>query len=353
MKVLIIDVDSQIPNLALMRVSAYHKKQKDTVNLVTLSPKALKKRSIPLDLFSHNPDMVYIACVFTNNKEISFSIRDKFRNQELSIFNVLIGGSGIDYYCLPEKMQLIKPDYDLYNNLVCQKCGKKIDYCRCFKGPSPGNMFYSMGFTTRGCIRKCDFCIVPYKEGKLERYQYVHEFLDDRFNTVVLLDNNVYADKEWFFKNTDDILEKGLKFNAIQGMDIRIIDNDIAKRLKELKWFGQMHFAFDNTKDEKAVRRGIKILKDAGIDIKNRVKFYVLVGYNTNEEEDLYRCNLLRDLGTMAYVMPYVKNEWTRTLSRWANSPPIYWSVPFEDYSTKKGREYRKEKQRNEHIQIQ
>ena len=287
MKVQLIDIDSTIPNLALMQISAYHKTQGDITGF---------------DIT--NPDKVYISCVFKKNADQARGVSTFYPNSE-----IVMGGSGIDLSIhLPTEIAKIKPDYDLY--------------------PSE----YSMGFTTRGCIRNCPFCIVPKKEGKLHRWQHVSEFHDDRFDTVILLDNNITADKDWFFDNTDWILDKKLKFNPIQGMDIRILTEEIAERLKLMKWAGPIHFAFDNLKDEKPVLAGIEMLKNAGINVRSNVSFYVLTGFNTTIEEDIYRCNLLKQNNTNAFVMQYLPTRQTKDLARWANRKWLYWSCDFDEY---------------------
>jgi len=287
MKVQLVNIDSKIPNLALMQVSSYHKTIGDTVGFDV-----------------SNPDKVYISCVFEKNADQARGVKLFYPDSE-----IILGGSGIDLSLkLPQEIQKIKPDYDLY--------------------PST----YSLGFTTRGCIRNCPFCVVPKKEGGLHRWQHVSDFHDDRFDTVVLLDNNVAADKDWFFDNTDWILKKNLKWNPIQGMDIRILTPEIAERVKELKLNGVLHFAFDNLKDEDAVLRGIETLKNAGINIRRNVAFYVLTGFNTTIEEDIYRCNLLKQNNTNAFVMQYIPNQMTKQLARWANRKWLYWACEFEEY---------------------
>ena len=149
--ILLIGVDGKIPNLALMQISAYHKSKGHEVSLNT----------------PNDPDIVYISCIFKKNKSSAIGISRYYPNAEINI-----GGSGVSYNWLPDEMQKIKPDYDLYSST------------------------YSMGFTTRGCIRNCPFCIVSEKEGKYRRWQEIKEFHDDRFDTVELLDNNWYADKD-------------------------------------------------------------------------------------------------------------------------------------------------------------
>ena len=292
-KILLIDVDSKIPNLALMQISAYHK---------------AKGHEVRFNM--DDPDIVYISCIFKKNGGDAKGIAQFYPNAK-----VHIGGSGINYDWLPKEIWKIKPDYNLYTR-------------------DKPEFWHSMGFTTRGCIRHCPFCIVPDKEGSIQRWQHIKEFHDHRFNRVYLLDNNIYADKEWFFSNTDYLLEHDLTVNISQGMDIRLLDPEIAQRLAELRHSSHtMRFAFDNIGDEKAVRRGIDILKQVGINTRQDVKFYVLVGYNTTEDEDRFRCRLLKELDCAAFVMPYVKNKWTKKIARWANRPWIYWSIDIDEYN--------------------
>jgi len=285
MKVLLVDVDSKIPNLALMQISAWHKAEGDWTGLDVA-----------------DPDMVYISCVFKKNAAQARGIATMFPNARVSI-----GGSGISWDRLPDPMVRVKPDYDLY--------------------PSE----YSQGFTTRGCIRACPFCIVRRKEGEYKRWQHISEFHDQRFGIVRIMDNNWYADKEWFFENTRYIIERDLK--VIEGgMDIRLLDHDIAERLKDIRWAKPMKFAWDNMNDEPAVIKGIETLEDAGINIRHNVHFYVLVGYNTTHEQDVYRCQKLKELGTNAFVMPFKKTPEINALARWANRKWAFWATDFKNY---------------------
>jgi len=327
MKVRLIDIDSTIPNLALMQISGYHKDQGDTVELINYSRIAAIEKNSTLEMYEDIPDIVYISCIFTKNKALALDIFRKTEAKEIKI-----GGSGINYDKLSIDMDIYFPDYSLYDGQVCQRCGHKLNYCKCKDRCEPGNIFYSLGFTTRGCIRNCEFCIVREKEGHFYKYQPISEFHHKDHDVVICLDNNIYADEDWFNENMNYILKNKLKFNAIQGMDIRILTPDIAHTLAKIKWHGQLHFAFDNMSDEKWVRRGIEILLDAGIKIRHNVQFYVLVGYNTTEEEDKYRCRLLKKLGTNPYVMPYIKNEWTNKIARWANYKKAFWSTDIDDY---------------------
>ena len=296
MRVRLVDFDSKIPNLALMQASAWHKSQGDEVGF---------------DI--NDPEKVYVSCIFTKNADTARGIATMYPGAEVSL-----GGSGIDYTWLPEAMQKVKPDYDLY--------------------PST----YSLGFTTRGCIRKCPFCIVNDKEGRLRRWQHVRDFHDERFDRVSLLDNNALGDRTWFFEQTDWMMEHRLKVDYIGGLDVRLLDEEIAERLKVLKWAANIRFAFDHVADEPAVVEGIRLLKEAGIDIKHNVSFFVLVGFKGSTFDDaLYRCRVLRGAGTNAYVMRYTRTPELNALARWANWREFYWSTDFEDY---KSADYKRER---------
>ena len=286
MRIRLVDVDSKIPNLALMKLSAHYKAM---------------GHSVSFD--EPNPELVFASVVFSKNAWKAHALRFMFPNAEIEI-----GGTGVDLAKrLPDEVEFCKPDYDLY--------------------PST----YSLGFTTRGCIRRCPFCVVPKKEGKIQRWQHIREWHDERFDTVICLDNNAYADREWFFENTDYILENGLKYNAIQGMDIRLLDEEIAGRLADLKWSGQIHFAFDNIKDEVAVRAGMQMLQSAGIRTRHDVSVYVLVGFDSTEDEDKRRCRILKEIGATPFVMQYSRTPWTRRVAWWANRPQVFWSCDIDD----------------------
>lgn len=285
-KILLIDVDSKIPNLALMKLSAYHKSKGDNVLL---------------DWYFGKYDVVYASCIFKENKNLL---------RELPFANVIKGGSGTEDWSitLPDHVEHIMPDYDLYHS------------------------DYSMGFVSRGCFRACEYCIVPSKEGKLRENADIYEFWDKRHKNIVLLDNNILGLQKHFFKICEQILKENLIVDFNQGLDIRLMDNEFAKILKSLR-HKEYKFAFDNMKDEEAVKTGIETLKRYGI---NRNTFYVLVGFDTNIRQDLYRLNALKELGQNAYVMRYKKDRKYVPLAQWANQHNILRTHTFEEFCKKK-----------------
>lgn len=321
-RILLVDIENKstarfpgkISNLALEQIKSWHETQGDIVGFNT----------------NHPIDKAYISVVFTGNCSLAHSAKDAILRSSPDA-EVLIGGSGSgDMVKLPDPIQKITPNYSLYPNEE-----------------------YSLGFTTRGCIRNCKFCIVRKKEGRYHRWQHVKEFHNAKFDRVVLLDNNWYADTEWFFENSQYLIDHDLSVNASQGMDLRIITQDIADQLKKLKWFGKnkgprtqgtLRFAWDNIHDEAGIERGLNILKAAKISVRSRVQIYVLVDFDTTLEQDLYRVNTLKHkFNTNAFVMPYqqidetfsppLNNPHVRHLARWANKKPLYWGHDFEDYT--------------------
>jgi hypothetical protein len=286
-KVLLVDFDSKIPNLALMKISAYE-----------------KARGSVVGFDAENPDKVICSVIFTKNRAQAEGLKTMFSCP------VEFGGSGWDLTNrLPPEVELIKPDYDLY--------------------PSE----YSQGYTTRGCIRKCGFCIVPEKEGALHPVQHPAAFHDDRFGTCMIMDNNLLgAKKEWVKSVLSWFHEGRIKMLSPQGWDARLLTEEYAGMLKDIRQPKGIHFAWDSRKDEPAIIKAISLLKNAGFNLRNDVSFYVLAGYDSTFEDDLYRCNRLKEMGVNAFVMPYHKRDSRiNRLANWANRRWAYWSGPFQE----------------------
>lgn len=290
MRILLIDFDSKIPNLALMKLSAYFK--------------AYYKGLCDVGFDTQDPDRVYVSVVFSKNRPQAAGITTMYPHAKVEF-----GGPGWDLKShLPPDIEFIKPDYDIY--------------------PSK----YSQGFTTRGCIRKCPPCIVPEKEGRIQAWQHPSEFHDERFNTCMIMDNNLFAAPQswqdevfsWFIDNEVEMRS--------HGWDARLLTKERAETLKAIKHKGNVSFAFDNVKDEPAVIKAIDLLKNADFDLKREVSFYVFTGgFGSGFEDALYRCNRLREMGTNAFVMRYHnKDPNINRLAKWANRRWAYWSSPFE-----------------------
>mgnify|MGYP003148054226 FL=1 len=280
MKIALLDVDSKIPNLALMKISAYHKQRGDAVSWYD-------------ELWRDEYDEVYASAIF------NFSDKSMLDPNRMKI-----GGTGWDISSqLQEEMDVCVPDYSIYRY--------------------PHNI----GFTMRGCRFRCKFCVVPQKEGKPYEENTIEEIWTQRGSDfVVLLDNDFFGNSRWRDR-IEEMKEHNLRVNFSQGLNIRLITEEEAEALASVRFWNlrgtkrQVHFAWDQfgKGTEKLIDQGIKRVTDTGIT-PAQMAFYVLIGFNTTPEEDLYRVEKLRDYGCDPYAMPYNKSDpYQKKFTRWVN----------------------------------
>lgn len=301
MKILLVDADSKtgFPNLALMKLSAWHKQQGHEVDLIKGTP-----TTAPLNGY----DKTYVSCIFFQN-------RDKVLDYANQIEHVEIGGSGWDLdNTLPDPIEHIMPDYGLYG----------VDF--------------SMGFTSRGCVRNCGFCIVPEKEGHIRDNAPISEFHNPDHENIILLDNNFQMSPKWR-ENLHYLWEYGLHVNFNQGLDIRILTNEFVKELSGINFENwtfrrsTINFAFDDLRYEKQFREGVRLLDHYGINPR-KLSVYMLVGYNTTREEDKKRFEIMKELGVYPYVMKYNRSDdkWLRHFARYVNRK-YYEFIEWDEYN--------------------
>ena len=306
MKVLLVDVDSKIANLALMKLSAHHKALGDEVYLT-------RRGSPPIE-WGGRADRAYVSCVFTWN-------RDRALGMVHGCSEVFYGGTGINYGRLPPEIESRLPDYSLYG----------VDY--------------AVGFCNRGCLRKCEFCCVPKLEGVIrqDRYSPPWDWVPDGMRKALLLDNEMadypYDQQRqiygWF-------RDSGRKWCQTQGYDLRIVARDerLAPLLADYKpWdlaFSErrVYCAWDYIGNEAPVRKGIERLLAAGFRPRE-VTCYTIVGFNTSHDQDLHRFNVLwGEYGVHPFAMPYNNRRddpWIRAFARYVNRR-VYKACRWEDY---------------------
>lgn len=175
------------------------------------------------------------------------------------------------------------------------------------------------------------FCFVPRKEGDIRQYREIKDIINPKSNKIILMDNNFTADPNMIDK-CKELIERNLIVDLCQGINIRGLTDEKAYWLGKLHHMKQLHIAWDNIKEEKAVIDGIEILKKY---MKTyRVMCYVLVGFNSTIEEDMYRIRKLEEYDIDPFVMIYnEKNDkLLKHLARWCNKPWIRKSCEFKDY---------------------
>lgn len=297
MKIGLIDVDGHnFPNLALMKLSAWHKARGDSVEWYQ-------------PLFSGHMDKVYMSKVFSFTPDYEYFV---------DADEVYRGGSGYaitlengkEVYNknldapLPDEIEHMYPDYSIYNITDT-----------------------AYGFLSRGCPRGCSFCHVEAKEGrKSYKVADLSEFWSGQKN-IVLCDPNILACRDW-----KDLLQQLIDSKAWidinQGLDIRLMTAEKAEMIKQMK-VKELHFAWDRYEDKDIIVPKFQEFKQiTKLDIRKLI-VYVLCNYDTTLEQDLERIYTLRELGYWPYVMLYDKEHIPRghtykKLQRWVNNRFIF-----------------------------
>lgn len=300
MKIGLFDLDrTGFPNVALMKLSAWHKAQGDTV----------------LPLNSGLPaDKRYGSAVFTWNRH---------KVEQLTAQGAIVGGSGVDLKNkLPDGVEAMRPDYSLYG----------IDY--------------GVGYLMRGCIWTCAFCVVPEKEGKPREVASIDQLLNpisSKRPFVVLMDNEFFWREKWAIARLEEFTKRGIDFCPSQGLDVRVVTPALVDALAASPYWNlrrsrrQITFAFDDIKTEARYRRGVEMLltKIAAWHLQS----FVLVGYNSTIEQDLERIAIIRSYGIDPFVMVYrdyhtgkmARDPQLRNLARWVNRR-LYKTCDFAGY---------------------
>lgn len=304
MRVLLIDADrtrhdrkmikkglkNGFPNIALMKISAYHKGKGDEVGFDV-----------------SDPEKVYISCVFTWNRDNALSAATLYPTAEIDI-----GGSGVDLKKrLPVTIGCQRPDYSLY-----------------------GITDTSYGSTTKGCIRNCYFCIVREKEGPFQISQHPSAFIGKNHKNIVFMDNNILANKEWFLKVCDYVKRQNLKCDFNQGLDARLLDADIAKALSELKPMNHWKIAFDDRSYEEYVKKAIDLMRESGINVRRNLLVYVYCHNDAHYDDAVYRCRKIKEWGATAFSMINKEAEHTPrlgNLKHWTRVQAFH-SFDIDDY---------------------
>lgn len=297
MNIGILAVDSNYPNLALMKISAWHKARGDNVEWYN-----------PLCSY----DKVYMAKVFSFTPDYGYYINAD---------QVEKGGTGYDIkkVLLPEIDRMI-PDYDLYN------VDKNLAY----------------GFLTRGCPNHCKWCVVPKKEGNIATYMDIEEIAVNGRKNIILMDNNILA-SDYGLQQIEKIISMGVRVDFNQGLDARLVTDDIAKLLAKVKWMKRIRFGCDTPGQIAECERATALIDKYGY--KGEYFFYCILLHDFKESFE--RVNHWRNRGSrfLPHAQPYrdlinphqIIPQWQKDLAGWVDKKWVFRSCEFKDFMPRKG----------------
>lgn len=298
MKIGLIAVDSKHPNLALMKISKWHKLRGDNVEWY--------------DGISHY-DKVYSAKVFTFTPDYGYFINSDEMEK---------GGTGYDLHkVLPEEIDRLQPDYTIY---------PKIDAKTAY------------GFLTRGCPNKCRWCVVPEKEGDVHPYMDVDDIAAGGRTNLILMDNNILA-SGYGMEQIEKVVKRKYRVDFNQALDARLVNEEVAKLLAKVRWLNQIRFGCDTPGQVVECERAMALIDSYRDTPMNYLLYTILIGDISEcyERVSRFRGNKririvaqpYRDFNNPKQMIPI----WQKDMARWANRHQIYTSCDFKDFNPRKG----------------
>lgn len=328
----------RFPNLVCEKISGYWKEQGEDVVLL-------------LD-YDHldDYDQVFIAKVFTDTPIPDWLMKYVENNND----RIHIGGTGFYFDKapnLPYEIEHHMPDYDLYNEWIQGECDKAEELAEeqeefnktVFMSQFKEYTDYSIGFMTRGCFRKCPFC-VNQKYDHVFRHSLLEEFYDSNRKKICLLDDNVLGCNQWK-EILNELIATQRAFKFKQGLDERLLTDEKCKMLFNANYDGDYTFAFDNISDYDLIHEKLHLIRK--YTSVTCLKFYVLVAFESTDHIDIEnafkRIALLMQYRCLPYIMRYQdknntpwKNSKYRemyiTMARWGNQPRFFKKMTFREF---------------------
>ncbi|WP_096703350.1 radical SAM protein [Magnetospirillum sp. 15-1] len=306
MRVRLTQLDGKLPNLALMRLAAWHRGRGHEVVFT---------RQVEREMFEGEYDAVYGSAIFTASQPLI----ERFRQCWPS---AIVGGTGSTSAITVE-----------------QVVGGRWE--RCDYRDHPG-FLPSLGFTARGCRMKCRFCMVPGSEGRPRSVNAIADLWrgPGHARKLLLLDNDFFGQpEEQWQARVAEIRGGDFRVCFSQGINIRLVDDRVAEALASVQYrddqFRQrrLYTAWDNLGDERVFFRGVERLDKAGVPPRHLMA-YMLVGFDPAETWDRihYRFGRMVAAGIRPYPMVFdPARRDLKQFQRWAVTG-LYRAVPWADY---------------------
>lgn len=312
MRVLLLQLDGKLPNLALMRLAAHYRDRGDVVTLRRCG------NALSLQPRFDDPqwDRVYGSLIFEATRPLAEEFQRVYPG-------AILGGTGWNLETSLESIGILSQDVD-YSDYPLYRA--------------------SLGFTQRGCRLSCAFCVVPKKEGRVRAAGTVAEIWrgDPWPRWLHLLDNDFFGQPKWKDR-IDEMRSGGFRVSFNQGINARFLSDEAAAAIASVDYrddsmkVKRLYTAWDNRDDESTLFRGLNALVKHGVK-PDHIMVYVLIGFDhatktarpTLVESDFYRRERLREFGARPYPMPYVRTPELVGFQRWvigAYDKAIPWSA--------------------------
>jgi hypothetical protein len=290
-RVLLLQLDGKIPNIALMRLAAHHRG--DDVELRHIA----RADQVTPRLWDKRYDRVYASLIFERTRPVAERLRAEYPD-------IIMGGTGWDLTTTLEDIGVttVEQDYTLYPRWR-----------------------QSIGFTQRGCRLKCDFCVVPKKEGSVRSVQTIKDIWrgEPWPREIILLDNDFFGQGDWPVR-VQELRDGQFKVSFNQGINARFLTEESALAIASLDYRDdqmktkRIYTAWDNQRDEARLFRGLNLLVRHGVK-PDHIMVYVLIGYWPGETmaDREYRRRKLREFGCRPYPMPFVRTPELVGFQRW------------------------------------
>jgi hypothetical protein len=293
-RVLLLQLDGKLPNLALMRIASHHRERQDDVELrVTGNTNAVQPQ-----LGDPAFDEVYASLIFERTKPVAEEVLTVYPHAK-------IGGTGWS-------------KSDTLATVGIDPLGE-VDYA------DYPNWKSSLGFTQRGCRLRCSFCVVPEKEGAIQEVNTIEDIWrgEPWPRHILLLDNDFFGQPHWRDR-IQEIRDGKFKVSFNQGINARMLTDDTAEAIASVDYrddsmkVRRIYTAWDNKKDETRLFRGLEALVRHGVKPRH-IMVYMLCGYWPDETQDdrEHRRQKLRAFGCLPYPMPYVRTQEIVGFQRW------------------------------------
>jgi len=295
MNILLVQIDGNIPNIALMRIASHHRDQGDNVLLV---------RGVKVPMLTFQADIVYVSLIFERSADKVALIRDQIQPGGGDEPPIIVGGTGWSLTSKLEDFGITTTQHDY------------SDY---------PDFRQSIGFTQRGCRLKCSFCVVPTKEGGVRESSTIGDIWrgEPWPKEILLLDNDFFGQPRWR-ERIVEIRDGGFKVSFNQGINARFLTDETAEAVGSVDYrddsmkVRRVYTAWDSKGDEKRLFTGLERLVRYGVK-PDHIMVYMLIGYwkgETAADRD-YRRQKLRDFGARPYPMPFVRTPELVGFQRW------------------------------------